>query len=216
MSNQQPEHVFYIPGQEAEAVDPAAQAEADSAVMEQSQPVPITPSEATASSAQEQPATSQPEHKEASQLCGELLHLGNWLEYDRSQELQRQQTTTVWGGLLQTIGLRQPMTRRDLIRAETEATKDLFVNNQPQQQKYQFFLLGTINGDTHEWVFHHWHRQGKGWRQTTTRFFVEPQQAYQTQEGQPYKLLSDRELHHLWQSANRYYSKVHQRLYNTV
>lgn len=214
MSNQQPEeqHVFYIPGQGGETV----QTEADPAAMEQSQPAFVASTEAAASSVHEQPAISQPEYKKASQLCGELLHLGNWLEYDRSQELQRRQTTTVWGGLLQTIGLRQPMTRRDLIRAETEATKDLFVNNQPQQQKYQFFLLGTVNGDTHEWVFHHWHRQGKGWRQTTTRFFVESQRAYQTQEGQPYKLLSDNELQHLWQSANRYYSKAHQRLYNTV
>lgn len=103
-------------------------------------------------------------------------------------------------------------TRQDLIREEIRATAQLFPRS--EGRAYDFFYYGKVADDAHEWVFHEWHKRGKEWHVTTTRYLVKPDAVYRSQGDQAYKFAPYEEMRRLLEAIRRYYAKVETAVYS--
>lgn len=104
-------------------------------------------------------------------------------------------------------------TREDLIKEEIRAAADIFPRDS-RGRKYDFFYYGEVADDTHEWIFHEWHKDGKNWQVVTTRYLVQPDAVYRTQTNQPYRLVPYEEARRLMEATRLYYQKVKTAVYS--
>lgn len=103
--------------------------------------------------------------------------------------------------------------REDLIRQEIRATSDMFSQDSPDR-KYDFFYYGEVADNTHEWIFHDWRKNGKEWSVLTTRYLVQPDAIYRTQNNKPYRPVPQEEAKRLLDAMRVYYNKVKTTVYS--
>lgn len=159
-------------------------------------------------------AEPAPKTPETPQLIDEMLHIGNFLEADRKQELANPREGTVFSGLRRIFGQQKKRNSwNSLIREELRATSGMFAEETPNR-RFDFFYYGTVPDNSHEWIFHEWNKQGKDWKSSTTRYLIQPRTVYRSQEGQRYTAIPGQEVTRLWEAVNKYYTNVKKTIYS--
>lgn len=100
---------------------------------------------------------------------------------------------------------------RDLMRHEAKIGGQLFGPVAPGGRR-EFFCL-----DEHTWIWHEEWKDAKGATQTrTTRYDVRPEGILKAQDGQAYKMISDKEAKRLYEAAKVYNKRIKSELYQAV
>jgi hypothetical protein len=103
---------------------------------------------------------------------------------------------------------RKKLTRRDLIRLESQIGAQLF-GPVPAGHRREFFCL-----DDNTWIWYEcWIEKGKQ-LEVTTRYEVHPNGVLKVQDGQPYVVVEGEELQNLALAARLYHDRVAQEVYN--
>lgn len=106
--------------------------------------------------------------------------------------------------------VKKGVTRRDLIRLESEIGRELF-GPIPDGHRREFFNL-----DDETWVWHEeWNDAVTGKHQeVTTRFETHPNGILKVQDGQPYRFIEGEELQYFVKATQLYYERVMTEVYH--
>lgn len=103
---------------------------------------------------------------------------------------------------------RKKSVTQDLIRRESELTRDIF-GPVPRGTRREFFCL-----DKNTWVWYEeWTDANGKLNQVTTRYVVRPKEIIKSQNGGAYHKLSYDEAHNFHKATHSYYEKVKNGLY---
>lgn len=108
------------------------------------------------------------------------------------------------------VGRRSKLTRRDLIKMESEIGGRLF-GLVPKGHQRDFFCL-----DKNTWVWHEQYIDPSSRKKlsTTIRYEVQDKGVLKIQEGQPYRFVEGQELNNLVWAMHLYYEEVARGIYN--